>query len=409
VGAVAALLLAAGVTPRSAQAAPSLAAMAEIEVAGGHDDNMFLSATPDGLGSLLRLGGGYVSVAPAIGGELGAGGFRLRLAYFGDFRAAEAVGRLDTQLVDLRGFFPAWGPLRAHLALFGGQFGATNYPGDRYQFGGGELGLRLAIADGFALALVTRAELRVLAPDAAGVREKDRLLASTLRLPYQPFPWLEIAPSASAVLVAPVADGMANDFRRLRAGIDGTVTAGIFTASAGGWLGTVAIGDVSETHTGGRVEVRIDLGNNLQLFALNDVVSPISAGATFNYARRLYAFGIAGRMAVRTTPRRSDATPDLRPRIEQGRVRFRMAARGARSVALVGSWNDWAAPGEPLAATGDAGIWEIAQPLPRGEHRYHFLVDGEARRPPDAPRYVQDGFGSEDGVVDVEAAPESAK
>ena len=49
-------------------------------------------------------------------------------------------------------------------------------------------------------------------------------------------------------------------------------------------------------------------------------------------------------------------------------------------------------------------MFEVWLDLPAGSHRYHFVVDGQTRRPPDAPRYAPDGFGGEDGVLDVDAA-----
>jgi 1,4-alpha-glucan branching enzyme len=96
--------------------------------------------------------------------------------------------------------------------------------------------------------------------------------------------------------------------------------------------------------------------------------------------------------------------------VQGAAVRFRVEAVGAAAVAVVGSWNDWAPPGEALRLSTQPGIWELTLPLPPGAHRYHFVVDGGARRPPEAPRYVADDFGSEDGVVDVaEAAPDQPR
>jgi hypothetical protein len=401
--------LAGAAWPGLAQAAPIVAATAEIEAAGGHDDNMFLSATPDGLGTLLRLGGGYVSAAPALGVDVAAARWRVRLAYLGDFRAADAVGRLDTHLIDLRAWLPAWDILRANVALFGGHFGATQFPADQYLFGGGEVGLRAALGERFAVATAVRAEVRALAADASGTQSRDWLLAPSLRAPWQALPWLEIAPVASFVQVSSLvdagSDAAVSRFRRTRAGIDATASAGIVTVSAGGWGGRIGLGDVAETHVGGRVELRLDVDRNLQLFALADLVRPVSTGASDHYARQLFSLGITGRLSAHTGGvARTDGALDLRPRVQPTGVRFRLAARGATSVTLVGSWDDWTTPGRALIARDGGATWEIVQPLPRGAHRYHFLVDGQARRPPDAPRYVPDGFDSEDGVVDVDAA-----
>jgi 1,4-alpha-glucan branching enzyme len=86
-------------------------------------------------------------------------------------------------------------------------------------------------------------------------------------------------------------------------------------------------------------------------------------------------------------------------------VRFRVRAPGAATVAVIGSWNDWAAdrPEQRLRATRDPELWEGWVDVGAGDHRYHFLVDGRPVRPVDAPRYLPDDFGGEDGVLAVEA------
>src|SRR5205085_102650 len=92
------------------------------------------------------------------------------------------------------------------------------------------------------------------------------------------------------------------------------------------------------------------------------------------------------------------------PWVEGTRVRFRVRAAGARSVAVIGSWNDWRTDDlqQQLRPAADApGLWEAWVNVGKGEHRYHFLVDGKPARPVDAPRYRLDGFGGEDGVVEV--------
>jgi 1,4-alpha-glucan branching enzyme len=84
-------------------------------------------------------------------------------------------------------------------------------------------------------------------------------------------------------------------------------------------------------------------------------------------------------------------------------VRFVVRAAGAASVAVIGSWNDWEAGGaaQRLRRTREPDLWEVWMDLPTGQHRYHFLVDGRAARPADAAQYRPDGFGGQDGVVEV--------
>jgi 1,4-alpha-glucan branching enzyme len=102
---------------------------------------------------------------------------------------------------------------------------------------------------------------------------------------------------------------------------------------------------------------------------------------------------------VRPPPVQDDE--DVRPMVKDGRVRFRVRAPGATSVQVLGSWDDWAAPGQALSSTRAPGVWELWLALPPGAHRYHFMVDGVLTRPSNAARYMPDGFGGEDGVVEV--------
>jgi hypothetical protein len=387
---------------RPAASAPIASATAEVEIAGGHDDNMFLAASPDGLGNLNRLGGAYASVSPIVGADLATGGFRLRLAYLGDFRGAESVGRLSAHVLEGRVYLPAWRSLRMHVAGFGTAFQAARSPQDQYVSAGGELGLRWGLGETVAALAALRTEVRSLAADVTGVRDRDWLLMPVLRLPWQATSWLELSPVGGAVFIFPINNTATEDFRRWRAGADATVNAGNVSVSAGPWAGTILVANRREVHLGGSVEASVSLTTGLTLFARGEWSEPVSAGASQNYARRVALLGLSARVMAKTsTPKPVPAPRDLRPRVEGTQVRFRVEAAGATSVTVVGSWDDWSTPGHALVPLSEPGIWEASLALPRGAHRYHFVVDGALRRPPEAPRYVADDFGSEDGVIDV--------
>ncbi len=67
---------------------------------------------------------------------------------------------------------------------------------------------------------------------------------------------------------------------------------------------------------------------------------------------------------------------------------------GARSVEVVGSFNDWSRGMLSLRDDNGDGIWHGAAVLPAGQHEYMFVVDGERWvADPLAGRYVDDGFG----------------
>ena len=68
---------------------------------------------------------------------------------------------------------------------------------------------------------------------------------------------------------------------------------------------------------------------------------------------------------------------------------------GARSVEVVGSFNDWSRGALSLRDEDHDGIWHGAAVLPAGQHEYMFVVDGERWvADPLAGRYVDDGFGA---------------
>jgi hypothetical protein len=82
-------------------------------------------------------------------------------------------------------------------------------------------------------------------------------------------------------------------------------------------------------------------------------------------------------------------------------VHFQLAAPGAASVALVGSFTDWETSRLSMSDTDRDGVWEISVRLRRDAiHTYNFLIDGERWvADPDAQGQVDDGFGGQSSVV----------
>ena len=75
---------------------------------------------------------------------------------------------------------------------------------------------------------------------------------------------------------------------------------------------------------------------------------------------------------------------------------------GARSVHVVGSFNDWGPASLPLEDRDHDGVWRAAVVLPEGTHEYMFVVDGERWVvDPLAGRFVADGFGRENSLLIV--------
>jgi predicted carbohydrate-binding protein with CBM48 len=84
-------------------------------------------------------------------------------------------------------------------------------------------------------------------------------------------------------------------------------------------------------------------------------------------------------------------------------VQFVLVAPSAKSVALVGDFNDWDAAATPLRADAN-GAWLVALRLIPGRHRYAFVLDGVRWiADPAAPPAPDDDFGSPGSVVTVGA------
>lgn len=81
-------------------------------------------------------------------------------------------------------------------------------------------------------------------------------------------------------------------------------------------------------------------------------------------------------------------------------VRFTLDHGAAKSVAVVGSFNEWSTSAHPLMRKGR--LWSTVVVLPPGDHLFMFVVDGtQWVVPPLAEEYAGDGFGSKNGVVIV--------
>ena len=90
---------------------------------------------------------------------------------------------------------------------------------------------------------------------------------------------------------------------------------------------------------------------------------------------------------------------DRAPVVTPDGVRFTLANAAATSVSVAGNFNEWSAAANPLARSGK--VWTAVVTLPPGEHLFMFIVDGKWMVPPLAEDYVDDGFGSRNGVVIV--------
>jgi len=84
-------------------------------------------------------------------------------------------------------------------------------------------------------------------------------------------------------------------------------------------------------------------------------------------------------------------------------VTFVYVAPTAKSVAVVGDFNNWGLDDSALAATNLQGVWSVTARIPAGVHRYAFVVDGKQWvADPTAPRSSSDDFGMPSSALVVE-------
>jgi hypothetical protein len=99
-----------------------------------------------------------------------------------------------------------------------------------------------------------------------------------------------------------------------------------------------------------------------------------------------------------------------RSRLVEGiNVTFTLKMPGAKSVDVVGSFNDWNPRGCEMHRTDDNATWSVVTKLPAGRYEYAFLVDGtKIVSDPGGGLYQDDGFGNRNNVLVVGTNHEKA-
>lgn len=81
-------------------------------------------------------------------------------------------------------------------------------------------------------------------------------------------------------------------------------------------------------------------------------------------------------------------------------VRFVLADADARTVSLVGDFNDWEKRATPLRSA-KPGVWSAQVALKPGRHEYAFVVDGKRWVADPSADHVADDFDTPSSVVTV--------
>jgi 1,4-alpha-glucan branching enzyme len=81
-------------------------------------------------------------------------------------------------------------------------------------------------------------------------------------------------------------------------------------------------------------------------------------------------------------------------------VTFRVHAPEASSVLVAGDFSGWGRA--PLELTElEGGWWELQIKLAPGRYQYVYLIDGVAVTPPESTRLIDDGFGGQNGYLEI--------
>ncbi len=87
-------------------------------------------------------------------------------------------------------------------------------------------------------------------------------------------------------------------------------------------------------------------------------------------------------------------------RLQQHTFRYR-PSRPARSVTVMGSFNNWNRSSHPLTDPDGDGVYELTLPFEPGRYEYKFVVDGEEWIDPNNPDKVSNPFGSYNSVLTI--------
>ena len=96
-------------------------------------------------------------------------------------------------------------------------------------------------------------------------------------------------------------------------------------------------------------------------------------------------------------------SPDISPNgLTEVQFSLRAGAEPLSSVAVVGDFNDWNPNKHLLQDENEDGIWTATLRLEPGRYEYMFILDGQNWVPdPEAFRFVRDGFGNKNAVIEI--------
>ena len=112
------------------------------------------------------------------------------------------------------------------------------------------------------------------------------------------------------------------------------------------------------------------------------------------------ALGVLAGCAGPPPPPRAGDGPEL----VGGGALFRYRNSDAKTVYLVGDFNDWSPVADPMTDENRDGEWTLFFPLGPGRYAYKFVVDGKTWiADPANPESEPDGFDGRNSIVIIPA------
>lgn len=85
-------------------------------------------------------------------------------------------------------------------------------------------------------------------------------------------------------------------------------------------------------------------------------------------------------------------------------VLFELEVENANLVQIAGEFNDWK-PETMARDRTSPRLWRVIKPLPRGEYRYKFVINGRWMNDPLNPKQKPNPFGGTDSILRIADAP----
>jgi len=140
----------------------------------------------------------------------------------------------------------------------------------------------------------------------------------------------------------------------------------------------------------------VDLGAEVDRRALAEIARDRAPRVLLFRRRVAWIAAFAGAAAISLLVLMNQATAP------ESLVRFAIQEPSARSITIVGDFNDWDPAMTPLARSRD-GEWKVSLELPPKRYRYSYLVDGSTwMADPKRPGLPDRDFDAPTSLVTVE-------